>query len=84
MSGFVRSSLPVPLQPFIVKPVEEVRLRAERSHVRVDAEKLQQGACPSLLHADYNRLRKPFGPESVGHGDAVALDSLLFAAQRIL
>lgn len=76
--------LPVPLQSFIVKPVEEVRLRADSSHVRVDAEKLQQGAGSSFLHADYNRLRKPFGPESVGHGDAVALGALLCAVRHVL
>lgn len=77
------SCLPVPLQSFIVKPVEEVRLGTERPHVGVDAEKLQQGAGSSFLHADYNRLRKPLGPESVGHGNAVALRALLRAAPHV-
>ncbi|KAG7222844.1 hypothetical protein INR49_016054 [Caranx melampygus] len=70
------------VRPFIIKPVEEVRLRTDRSHIRVDAEKLQQRAGPSFLHADYNRLRKPLGPESVGHGDAVALGALLGAVRQ--
>lgn len=65
--------LPVPLKSFVVKPVEKVRLSTDRSHVRMDAEKLQQCAGSAFLHADYNRLGKLLGPERVGHGDAVIL-----------
>ena len=46
---------PVPLQPFVVVAVKEVRLGAHRSDVRVDAQELQQSARSSLLHPDDNR-----------------------------
>lgn len=60
-----------------------MRLRADSPHVRVDAEKLQQRTGSSFLHADYNRLRKPFGPEGVGHWDDVALGALLCAVRCV-
>lgn len=67
--------LPVPLQAFVVEPVEEVRLCTERPDVRVDAQELQQGARASFLYADDDGLRKFFRPEGVGveHGDAVSV-----------
>lgn len=70
--GFV-FSIPVPVQSFVVKPVEKMRLRSDRSDVRVDAEKLQQRPGPAFLHADDDRLRKLLGAERVGHGDAAVL-----------
>lgn len=65
--------LPVPVKSFVVKPVEKVRLRSDRSDVRMDAEKLQQRPGPAFLHADDDRLRKLLGPVRVGHGDAAFL-----------
>lgn len=67
------SPIPVPVKTFVVKPVEKMRLRSDRSDVRVDAEELQQRPGPSFLHADDDRLRKLLGPERVGHGDAAVL-----------
>lgn len=77
------SCLPVPLQPLVVKPVEEVRLRAHRPDVGMDAQELQQGARPSLLHPDYDRLRKLLGAEGVGHGHAAALRALRGAVRQL-
>lgn len=68
--------IPVPVQSFVVKPVEKMRLRSDRSDVRVDAEKLQQRPGPAFLHADDDRLRELLGPERVGHGDAVVLRAI--------
>ena len=44
-------SLPVPIQPAAVVPVEEVGLGAQGPYVRVHADKLQHGAGAPLLHA---------------------------------
>lgn len=55
--------LPVPVHAFVVVPVEEVRLGAERAHVRVDADELEHGARAALLHADDQRVGELFVAE---------------------
>lgn len=56
-------SLPVPVQPAAVVPVEEVGLGAQGPHVRVHADKLQHGAGAPLLHAHDEGLGQPLGTQ---------------------
>lgn len=58
---------PVPVEPFIVEPVEEVRLCAHGSDVGMHAQELEQSARAALLHADNDGLGKLFIPETVGY-----------------
>lgn len=71
---------PVPLQPLVVEAVEEVRLRADGSHVRMDAQELQQSPRPAFLHPDDDGLRELFAAEAVGHSD-VARRSVVASRQ---
>lgn len=68
-------SLPVPVQPAAVVPVEEVGLGAQGPHIRVHADKLQHGAGAPLLHAHNEGLGQPLGTQLwragvVGTGEA--------------
>jgi hypothetical protein len=67
----LRSSLlPVPFQPLLVVPVEEVRLYAHCPYVRVDSDSLQQRACPSFLDPDDQCLGQLLLPIIRGAGGA--------------
>lgn len=61
-------SLPVPVQPAAVVPVEEVGLRAQGPHVRVHADKLQHGPGAPLLHPNNEGLGQPLGTQLRGAG----------------
>lgn len=63
--------IPVPFQPLIVEAVKEVRLRADGSHVRMDAQELQQSPGATFLHPDDDGLRKLFAAVIVRYRDVV-------------
>lgn len=63
--------LPVPAQPLVVAAVEEVRLGAHGSDVRVDPQELQQRPGSALLHPDDDGLRELLAAEVIGDGDVV-------------
>lgn len=67
----MRSSLPVPIRPFVVEAVEEVRLRANGSHVRMDAQELQKRPSAAFLHPDDDGLRELFAAEVIRYRDVV-------------
>lgn len=64
-----KAVLPVPLQSLVVEAVEEVRLCAHGSHVRVDAQELQQSPRAALLHPDDDGLRELLAAEAVRDGN---------------
>ena len=58
--NMAQCDVPVPLQPFVVVAVEEVRLGSHRSDVGMQAQELQQRPRPSFLHPDDDRLGQLF------------------------
>lgn len=57
----VWGSSPVPLEPFLVVAVEEVRLCAHGADVRMQAQELEERARAALLHADDDGLGQLLG-----------------------
>lgn len=62
--------LPVPLETFVVEPVEEVWLGAHSAHIWMHAQKLQQRPGAPFLHANDDSLRKLLTSVRVGNRDA--------------
>lgn len=62
-----RHQVSVPLQPFVVEAVEEVRLCAHGSHIRMDAQELQQSPSATFLHPDDDGLRELFTAEIISY-----------------
>lgn len=63
--------LPVPVQSLLVEAVKKVRLGADGSHVRMDAQELQQSPGATFLHPDDDGLRELFAAEIIRYRDVV-------------
>lgn len=61
-------AVPVPVQSLVVEAVEEVRLCAHGSHVRMDAQELQESSSAALLHPDDDGLGELFAAKTVRDG----------------
>ena len=75
---------PVPLQSLVVEAVKEVRLRAHGSHVRMDAQELQQSAGATLLHPDDDGLGELFAAVTIGYRDIVRRSDALRQIRQLL
>lgn len=64
---------PVPVQPSVIVPVEKVRLRPQRAHVRVYPDELQHRPGASFLHANYQRVGQLLIPVFLRHARVLRL-----------